>query len=198
MKRLRKGRIRNFDLRSNLTHHHEHHVNKVIDVTEISMLDQRIEVIVDRTKQQYPSWPCRRGCDACCRRLSESPRITEAEWNRLAGLIATLESKVRDRIYQGIAEVRGQKSPVICPMLDREEGACLVYPARPLACRTYGYYDQRGIGIYCPDIESEVRQGRFQDVIWGNQDVMDRDQSCLGPLRALDEWLASDLIESGS
>ncbi len=165
-------------------------------MTELSILDQRIEDIVDRTKQQHPSWPCRRGCDACCRRLSESPRITEAEWDRLRELISSLDSTVRDQIHQGIKEVRGQTSPVICPMLDRQEGACLVYAARPLACRTYGYFDQRGIGVYCLDIESEVNQGRFRDVIWGNQDAIDRDQSRLGQLRSLDEWLTRDAIAS--
>jgi uncharacterized protein len=79
-------------------------------------------------------------------------------------------------------------------MLDRQDGACLVYAARPIACRTYGYYVQRGVGVYCLDIESEVKQGGFQDVIWGNQDVIDRDQARLGPLRSLDEWLDRDSI----
>ena len=54
-------------------------------------------------------------------------------------------------------------------MLDRADGACLVYAQRPVACRTFGFYVQRDLGLYCKDIESRVADGALTEVVWVGQ-----------------------------
>ncbi len=44
------------------------------------------------------------------------------------------------------------------------------YAQRPVACRTYGFYVQRELGLYCGDIEARVAGGELADVVWGNHD----------------------------
>ena len=42
--------------------------------------------IADRVRaisEDNLDWPCRRGCDGCCRRLAEIPRLTIFEWTLL-------------------------------------------------------------------------------------------------------------------
>ena len=85
--------------------------------------------------------------------------------------------------------------PVVCPMLDETEGACPVYAQRPVACRTYGFYVQRELGLYCADIEARVADGELGDVVWGNHDAVDHALGALGELRALTEWFEGDSAE---
>ena len=59
-----------------------------------------------------------------------------------------------------------------------------------MACRTYGFYVQRNLGLYCGEIESRVVEGKLADVIWGNQDAVDRELAGLGEKRSLVEWFA--------
>lgn len=93
-----------------------------------------------------------------------------------------------------IAALAGQTSrPVICPLLDKAKGACLVYAHRPVACRTYGFYVQRDQGLYCKDIESRLNDGALSEVVWGNHDGIDHRLLALGESRELPEWFLADL-----
>ena len=80
--------------------------------------------------------------------------------------------------------------PIVCPMLDQNVGACSVYEYRPVACRTYGFYVQRDLGLYCNAIKAEVEQGALTNVVWGNHDTIDRRLSALGDSRELIDWFA--------
>lgn len=105
--------------------------------------------------------------------------------------LAALPPERLEEISREIAALAGQLSrPIVCPMLDRAEGACLVYAHRPVACRTYGFYVQRDLGLYCKDIESRVADGALAEVVWGNHDVIDRRLRDLGESRELPEWFA--------
>jgi len=150
-------------------------------------IDARVQAIRD----DHPDWLCGLGCDGCCHRLAEVPRLTAAEWDWLReGLDALPPERLRE-IGRDIAALAGQSSrPVVCPMLDRAAGACLVYAHRPVACRTYGFYVQRDQGLYCKDIESRVAGGAWAGVVWGNQDAIDRRLGGLGDSRDLTEWFA--------
>ena len=75
-------------------------------------------------------------------------------------------------------------------MLGRADGACLVYAQRPVACRTFGFYVQRDLGLYCKDIESRVADGALTGVVWSNHDNIDRRLCDLGEPRDLPEWFA--------
>ena len=78
-------------------------------------------------------------------------------------------------------------------MLDQTEGACPVYAQRPVACRTYGFYVQRELGLYCGDIEARVAGGELGGVVWGNHDAVDQALGALGEVRPLTEWFECDI-----
>ena len=157
----------------------------------LAQLHADIETRVTAIRDGNSDWLCRQGCDGCCHRLAEIPRLTAEEWNLLQQGLAALPPERLREIGQEIAALAGQVSrPIVCPMLDRAEGACLVYAHRPVACRTYGFYVQRDHGLYCRDIESRVAAGALAEVVWGNHDVIDRRLCDLGESRELPAWLA--------
>jgi Fe-S-cluster containining protein len=162
-------------------------------MNSLTQLHADIDARVQAIRDDNPDWLCRQGCDDCCRRLAEVPRLTEAEWDLLRTGLAQLPPEQLREIGQDIAALAEQTArPIVCPMLDRSAGACLVYAHRPVACRTYGFYVQRDLGLYCQDIESRVRVtgGECAEVVWGNQDVIDRRLCTLGDTRDLTEWFA--------
>ena len=86
----------------------------------ISTLSQLHDDIDDRVKMisdNHLDWLCRLGCDGCCRRLAEIPRLTTEEWQWLKiGLAALPEDQLQD-IKLGIAALAQQSSrPITCPM----------------------------------------------------------------------------------
>lgn len=157
----------------------------------LTQLHADIEARVRAIRDDNPDWLCRQGCDGCCRRLAEVPRLTAEEWAWLRDGLAALPSERLREIGQDIDALAEQTSrPLVCPLLDRSAGACLVYAHRPVACRTYGFYVQRDKGLYCKDIESRVAGGGWAGVVWGNQDAIDLRLCGLGDTRDLTEWFA--------
>ncbi|GAB6094801.1 hypothetical protein JCM14469_10530 [Desulfatiferula olefinivorans] len=75
---------------------------------------------------------CRKGCDSCCRHLSLFP--VEAVALRLS--LDRVEDGVRERIREKAHEALDDPDGP-CPLLDGS--ICLLYPARPIICRTHGY-----------------------------------------------------------
>ena len=50
----------------------------------LNLLNHLHSDIYDRVRaisEDNLDWPCRRGCDGCCRRLAEIPQLTMAEWD---------------------------------------------------------------------------------------------------------------------
>lgn len=157
----------------------------------LNQLHTDIETRVQTIRDGNLDWLCGLGCDGCCQRLAEIPRLTAAEWDYLREGFALLSPDKLQEIGQNIAALADQISrPIVCPMLDRSAGACLVYKHRPVACRTYGFYVQRDKGLYCKDIESRVDSGSWANVVWGSQDAIDRRLGGLGDSRDLTEWFA--------
>lgn len=136
-----------------------------------------LEEIDDRTasiRESHGDWPCRKGCDSCCRSLARWPELTAPESALLAEGLAKLPFETQAEIRRRVAALGAEPMrPVVCPYLDPVEGACLVYDHRPVACRTYGYYRERENGLYCRIIEARVEAGEMEDVIWGNQESVD-------------------------
>lgn len=158
------------------------------DVT-LSVLHADIEARVHAIRESRPDWLCSKGCDCCCRRLADVPHLTAAEWAMLREGLAALASERLAEVGRNMAALAGQRTgPVVCPMLDQVSGTCPVYARRPVACRTYGFYVQRELGLYCHDIESRVADGTLADVVWGNHDAIDRRLGDLGEARALTAW----------
>lgn len=148
------------------------------------VLDMMIFDRVNSIERCNDDWPCRKGCDACCRSLAARPELTDAEWDRVEAGVAKLGPDAQQEIAERMAAIESQAAgPYVCPFLDLEQGACRIYEHRPLACRTYGFYvDDRGVGLYCGEIKERVESGRYADVVWGNQTALDaRVESELGP-----------------
>ncbi|MHC1698125.1 MAG: YkgJ family cysteine cluster protein [Geobacteraceae bacterium] len=72
---------------------------------------------------------CRKGCDACCRHFS----IFWVEAVNMAGFVANLSQKQAAHLR---SRAQNHADQDICPLL--VEGACALYPARPIICRTHG------------------------------------------------------------
>jgi uncharacterized protein len=157
----------------------------------ITQLHADIDARVQTISNEHSNWLCRKGCDGCCRRLAEIPRLTVAEWDLLRDGLAALPAGQLLVIAQKISALTEQTSrPITCPMLDQLQGACLIYAHRPVACRTYGFYVQRDKGLYCKEIEARVSAGDWATVVWGNHDVIDRQLKTQGDSRDLTEWFA--------
>ena len=158
---------------------------------KLKILHADIDTRVHDIRAAQSDWPCTKGCDACCRQLARLPQLTASEWELLHPVLAVLPSDQLDSIRRKMGAVAGKNpGPVVCPLLDESSGACPVYAQRPIACRTYGFYVQRGIGLYCQEIKSSVERSELADVIWGNQDAIDRSLADSGETRALDEWFS--------
>lgn len=158
---------------------------------ELARLDADVEARAQAVRSATGSWRCQRGCAACCRSLADMPRLTPPEWERLREALRALPPDQLGDIEQRIVALGAAPArPVVCPMLDRDSGACLVYAARPVACRTYGFYARRGEGMYCTDIATDVANGALSEVVWGNHAAVERRLATLGPERTLDAWYA--------
>lgn len=72
---------------------------------------------------------CTAGCDGCCRHLSLFPVEAAALAAELADQPPAVRRQIRERA--GNASAAGP-----CPLLEGHR--CLLYPARPLICRTHG------------------------------------------------------------
>jgi Fe-S-cluster containining protein len=92
-------------------------------IDKVDELSRRIE---DRFRD---SISCVRGCDACCRHLTLFP----VEGAALALALKELDPDSADHIR---SRARGALPDGPCPLL--KDGACLLYRARPLICRTHG------------------------------------------------------------
>jgi hypothetical protein len=111
--------------------------------------------------------------------------------------LAALSPDRLQAISRDVGALVGQQCrPIICPLLDQSTNACPVYAQRPVACRTYGFYVQRNLGLYCHEIESRAADGTLADVVWGNHDAIDHRLAGLGESRSLSEWF--ELWERGT
>jgi Fe-S-cluster containining protein len=155
----------------------------------LSELHENIDIRVKAIRDENSDWLCKMGCDGCCHRLAQIPQLTAAEWALFQEGFATLSTEKQQEIRQSVATLSTQ-SPrsIICPMLDKAAGACLIYAYRPVACRTYGFYVERDKGLYCHDIEASVADGTLNQVVWGNHDTINRHLDKLGDKRDLVAW----------
>jgi Fe-S-cluster containining protein len=145
----------------------------------------------------HPSWPCARGCGACCRALARVPELTRAEWQLLAAALAALPAPERERCLQEAAALRasvrmhGSERRCQCPFFDGEHETCRVYEARPLACRSYGFYTGRSHDAWCELVEAHVAEAR-DNLVLGNLDALEAELNrSSGERRSLLEWLTA-------
>jgi len=118
--------------------------------------------------------------------------MTEAEWTRLRDALAALPAHVRDDVVARTHAASIKRSgPVTCPMLDLARGACLVYAARPVACRTYGFYAERDAGLHCGEVTRLVEENDATgSVLWGNGEAIAEDMKVFGEIASLHDWMS--------
>jgi Fe-S-cluster containining protein len=156
----------------------------------MTLLHQIQDAVHLRTREiasADPAWPCRKGCDDCCRSLASAPRITEAEWRSIAAALEALPAPAAESARRRIETSASASRPIVCPLLDTVTGACLVYDARPIACRAYGFYAERESVLGCHRIEAVAAES--PGVIWGNHTALEERLGMLGPAATLAEWL---------
>ncbi len=154
------------------------------------MLDARIEERARATYAEHPWWPCREGCATCCRSLPTLPIVTRPEWERLRAAIHALPPEVREPALARIRAAHATPTRT-CPLLDDARGACLVYEARPIACRTYGFYTERDAGLHC-DIVTRAVAEHGAEIVWGNGEAIASELRAMGEERTIGAWLDAE------
>lgn len=168
-------------------------------MNKLTELHVDIDARVENIREGHADWLCGKGCDSCCKRLAEVPQLTAAEWDLLREGLAGLAPDHLQAIRGEIAALAASTTrPIVCPLLDRATGACPVYLHRPVACRTYGFYMQRDLGLFCQDIEKQVADGALPNVVWGNHDAIDHRLASLGESRPLTAWFADSFADGVS
>lgn len=158
-------------------------------MSRLNIIQQEVGLRTQEIIARDEDWPCRKGCDECCRSLASMPRITQEEWQLIARALNSLPVETAESIRERIRASAGMSRPVVCPLLDSSSGSCLVYESRPVACRAYGFYVERQSVLGCSRIESIAQKS--QDVVWGNHTALEDKLHALGPAATLDGWLAS-------
>ena len=154
---------------------------------QLPQIHEDVQARVETIAAAHGNWPCREGCDECCRRLAAVPLVSAEEWRHIASALDAMPAATAAALRQRIRDSAGVARPVVCPLLDSASGSCLVYPARPVACRAYGFYAEREAVLGCSRIESVAHQSA--DVIWGNHTTLEARLDQLGPAAELWRWL---------
>lgn len=115
---------------------------------------------------------CRRGCDACCTHIG----VMAVEAIGLALALAALPEAEAEKIR---VRARGMRKGEGCPLL--AGGACLLYEARPVICRTQGL----------PLLVEEDGQGRVDHCPLNFQGVESLPGDAVLNLETLNETLAA-------
>jgi Fe-S-cluster containining protein len=157
----------------------------------LEALYQRIDTRAEEISGARAWWPCRRGCDHCCRTLAAPLPLTETEWRYLWEGFLQLPQEAQAEVRAQVAELSQGAEPdaYVCPFLDPESGACRVYAYRPLVCRSYGFAAARDGGRWCHLISDVLERHGEDGILWANQDALIVALDALGgPTSTLFEW----------
>ena len=154
-------------------------------MTRLYQIQETVRLRAAEIADAHADWPCRKGCDDCCRHLASPPRVTREEWELIAPALDALAPPVSDNARRRIRDSHSR--PSICPLLDPDSGSCLIYEARPVACRAYGFYAEREYVLGCHHIESIGAER--PDIVWGNHAALEERLNALGAAAELSGWL---------
>ncbi len=160
--------------------------------TTLEDLYRRVDARAAAISEGHAWWPCRKGCDHCCRHLAAPLTLSAWEWSYLWEGFLALPAEARAEVRARATALDGTQRPYTCPFLDRDTGGCRVYAHRPLTCRTYGFYVSRGAGTWCHFIQGLLEQHGEGDILWGNHDAVEETLERLsGPSLSLFQWFAA-------
>lgn len=164
----------------------------------LALLYKGMSESIQKTNEMYDYWPCKKGCFECC---TYSPVIvTGIEWLLITEFLKDLSLDKQYKILQkysdiycdilnnmpkeflskkaGYRKVKREKMRYIkklknvsCPFLE-EDKSCLIYTARPFACRLFGYsfksrnlWACRKISDLCQGIQLELHDADISNKI---------------------------------
>lgn len=163
---------------------------------ELLALFAEVQASSDTIAASHPDWPCGRGCGGCCRTLARVPDLTRSEWTLIEEALAELPAEEREACLQAAGSLadqlrdRGEEGPCQCPLYDADGQLCRVYEARPLGCRSYGFYAGRSHDAWCGLVAEHVKDAR-EHVMTGNHDALEARLTRLDSERQdLLSWLA--------
>ena len=94
-------------------------------------LAARVDAFFARVMASHPGqMQCRRGCFACCH---PHLHLVAYEWRRVRAAVLALDPMTRTAIAARAADPKATH----CALLDAD-GACTVWQARPMVCRSHG------------------------------------------------------------
>ena len=91
-------------------------------MTGLQQIQDEVRLRAEEIASTHGSWPCRKGCDECCRRLASTPRVTQEEWLLIAEAIEAFPAATAELMNQRIRDSAGMLRPVVCPLLDADRG----------------------------------------------------------------------------
>src|SRR3954447_8993855 len=86
-------------------------------------VDQRVRLSIETVG----SWPCRKGCDSCCRSLARIPELTLREAKLLRDGFRQLPQDLQSQILAHLRCVDPGQEYIVCPLLDGSFGTCTLY-----------------------------------------------------------------------
>jgi Fe-S-cluster containining protein len=150
-------------------------------------IDRRVS---DMIEEAGGDWLCRRGCDGCCRSLAALPSATAEEWAQIDTFLSQMSPSEQSEIVERANEAlqRTGAPGHTCPFLHLQAGTCRIYPVRPIACRTYGFFRERDKALVCQTLLREVEGAGYDQIVWGNAESIDADVSRVGPQIGFAAW----------
>jgi Fe-S-cluster containining protein len=117
---------------------------------------------VEMETEDYPEIDCRKGCSTCCtlRVTATAPEVLLIErflrWSEFPGRKLNLAKRLEkaNQVTCGLDEEQRVQLRRRCPFI--EQGECMIYPVRPLACRGHACYDRQA----CVD----AARGRINEI----------------------------------
>jgi Fe-S-cluster containining protein len=99
-------------------------------LAQYRLLLEKVDRFSAALGERFPGqMSCRQGCDACCTHIG----VMAVEVIALALAVAALPAAEGEEIRERARRMGGDEA---CPLL--QEGACLLYDARPVICRSHG------------------------------------------------------------
>lgn len=143
------------------------------------LFDAHMAQQVAAARVQGHTVPCREGCDACCSDLGYTSSVELAPAvARIRRMSPHRQRRIREQLAQwqrriAAAGIDPQLAPTadpppairagyyaaraVCPLLDRERHRCMVYEARPMACRGHWLVDDSPASCAHVDVQPATR-----------------------------------------
>jgi len=110
--------------------------------------EEEIRTSLEEVYRSIPATTCS-NCGTCCQVTEEERRqgwvtmypLYVVEYLHIAAYVARHFTPTEREFYQNFRE----EWPLECPFRDKEKRACVIYPVRPLTCRTYGILNEQRI-----------------------------------------------------